>query len=174
MTWDSADNPQNPKNCNQVLFLPSMQVHARVFLGTMKRTWAALTIVACFTFVSPVSSSLIAPPLSDTSNEFDIMNSAKAQLTLPTFIPAYAIGPMFFGPRSGIYGRVIILQLSNLFLLAWNLECGFVYTSGQLMACRFFSRLGASAPLAIGGGDVIDQFPRPTRQHSLIKRSRAF
>jgi MFS family permease len=70
---------------------------------------------------------------------------------LSIFVLAYAVGPLFLGPLSEIYGRVIVLQLSNLFYLAWNLGCGFAQTSGQLMVFRFFSGLGGSAPLAIGG-----------------------
>jgi MFS family permease len=120
-------------------------------IGSTKRKWAATLIVSCFTLVSPISSSMIAPALTSISAEFGITNEVEAQLTLSIFVLAYAIGPLFLGPLSEIYGRVIVLQLSNLFYLAWNLGCGFAQTSGQLMAFRFFSGLGGSAPLAIGG-----------------------
>jgi hypothetical protein len=133
VTWDSDDDPMNPKN------------------WSFKRKWAATLIVSCFTLVSPISSSMIAPALTSISAEFGITNEVEAQLTLSIFVLAYAIGPLFLGPLSEIYGRVIVLQLSNLFYLAWNLGCGFAQTSGQLMAFRFFSGLGGSAPLAIGG-----------------------
>lgn len=117
----------------------------------MKRKWAATLIVSAFTFVSPVSSSMISPALNNISADLGIRSEVQAQLTLTLFILAYAIGPLFLGPLSEIYGRVIILQLSNLFYLAWNLGCGFAQTPGQLMAFRFFSGLGGSAPGAIGG-----------------------
>lgn len=117
----------------------------------MGRKWAALSIVASFTFVSPVASSMIAPALSHISRDFNIKSEAEAQLTLSIFVLAYAIGPLCIGPLSEIYGRAIVLQLSNLFFLAWNLGCGFAQTSGQLMAFRFLSGLGGCAPLAIGG-----------------------
>jgi multidrug resistance protein len=124
----------------------------------MKRKWAATFIVSSFTLVSPISSSMISPALGSISAEFRITNEVEAQLTLSIFVLAYAIGPLFLGPLSEIYGRVIVLQLSNLFYLAWNLGCGFAQTSGQLMAFRFFSGLGGSAPLAIGGGLLSDCF----------------
>jgi MFS family permease len=133
VTWDSADDPANPKN------------------WSIKRKWAATLIVSCFTLVSPISSSMISPALASISKDFNITNEVEAQLTLSIFVLAYAIGPLFLGPLSEIYGRVIVLQLSNLFYLAWNLGCGFAQTSGQLMAFRFLSGLGGSAPLAIGG-----------------------
>lgn len=140
VTWDSDDDPKNPKN------------------WSMKRKWAATLIVSCFTLVSPISSSMIAPALTSISTEFGITNQVEAQLTLSIFVLAYAIGPLFLGPLSEIYGRVLVLQLSNLFYLAWNLGCGFAQSSGQLMAFRFLSGLGGSAPLAIGGGVLSDTF----------------
>lgn len=117
----------------------------------MGRKWAALSIVASFTFVSPIASSMISPALKDISKDFGIKSEAEAQLTLSIFILAYAIGPLSVGPLSEMYGRVIVLQLFNLFFLVWNLACGFAQTSGQLMVFRFLSGLGGCAPLAIGG-----------------------
>jgi MFS family permease len=55
----------------------------------------------------------------------------------------------FLGPFSEINGRVIVLQLANLFYLAFNLGCGFAKTKGQLIAFRFLAGLGGSAPLAV-------------------------
>lgn len=94
---------------------------------------------------------MISPALPSISADFAITNEVEAQLTLSIFVLAYAIGPLFLGPLSEIYGRVVVLQLSNLFYLAWNLGCGFAQSKGQLMAFRFLSGLGGSAPLAIGG-----------------------
>jgi len=140
VAWESDNDLGNPKN------------------WSMKRKWAATFIVSAFTLVSPISSSMIAPALNSISADFGITNEVEAQLTLSIFILAYAIGPLFLGPLSEIYGRVLVLQLSNLFYLAWNLGCGFARTSGQLMAFRFLSGLGGSAPLAIGGVSIPSTF----------------
>ncbi|KAH7074271.1 MFS multidrug transporter-like protein [Paraphoma chrysanthemicola] len=149
VTWDSDDDPKNPKN------------------WSMKRKWAATLIVSCFTLVSPISSSMISPALTSISRDFGITKEVEAQLTLSIFVLAYAIGPLFLGPLSEIYGRVIVLQLSNLFYLAWNLGCGFAQSSGQLMAFRFLSGLGGSAPLAIGGGLLSDTFHAEQRGRAI-------
>jgi hypothetical protein len=140
VTWDSPEDPANPKN------------------WSIGRKWAATLIVSAFTLVSPISSSMISPALSSISKEFNITNQVEAQLTLSIFVLAYAVGPLFLGPLSEIYGRVVVLQVANLFYLAWNLACGFAQNSGQLMAFRFMSGLGGSAPLAIGGGLLSDCF----------------
>ena len=75
--WDSANDPENPKN------------------WTMKRKWAATFVVSAYTFISPVSSSMIAPALGKVSEEFGITNEVESALVLSIFVLAYAIGPLF-------------------------------------------------------------------------------
>ena len=113
------------------------------------RKWAATIIVSSFTLISPVSSSMVAPALTSISKDFGITNEVESQLVLSIFILAYAIGPLFLGPLSEIYGRVPVLQLSNLVYLIFNLACGASRNKGQMIAFRFLSGLGGSAPLAV-------------------------
>ena len=99
---------------------------------------------------------MVAPALPRIGQDLGITQEVELSLTLSIFVLAYAIGPLFLGPLSEIHGRVIVLQLSNLFYLAWNLACGFAQTPGQLIAFRFLSGIGGSAPLALGGGVLSD------------------
>lgn len=138
VTWDGPDDPANPKN------------------WTFKKKWAATLVVSSFTFISPVSSSMVAPALGAISAEFGITSDVESQLTLSIFILAYAIGPLFLGPCSEIYGRVPVLQLANLVYLVFNIACGVCTSKGQMLAFRFLSGLGGSAPLALGGGVLSD------------------
>ena len=115
----------------------------------MKKKWAATLVVSSFTFISPVSSSMVAPALTSIAKEFNITNEVEIQLTLSVFVLAYAVGPLFLGPLSEIYGRVPVLQLSNLFYLIFNIACGVSRSKGQLIVFRFLSGLGGSAPLAV-------------------------
>ncbi|KAF2643088.1 major facilitator superfamily transporter [Massarina eburnea CBS 473.64] len=149
VAWDGPDDPHNPKN------------------WSIKRKWSAVLIVSCFTLVSPVSSSMISPAIGSISKEFNITNEVEGQLTLSIFVLAYAIGPLLLGPLSEIHGRVLVLQVANMFYLAWNLGCGFAQTSGQLMAFRFMSGLGGSAPLAVGGGLLSDCFHAEERGRAI-------
>ncbi|KAF8124035.1 MFS polyamine transporter [Boletus edulis] len=136
--WDSPDDPKNPKN------------------WSFRRKWAATAIVSGFTFISPVSSSMIAPATGQLAAEFGIHSSAIIAFTTSIFVLAYAIGPLFFGPLSEIYGRSRVLQLANLWYLVWNLACGLAQNESQLLGFRFLAGLGGSAPLAIGGGVLGD------------------
>lgn len=98
---------------------------------------------------------MIAPAMNDLAQSLDMIHSEfEIYLSLSIFILGYAIGPVFFGPASEVYGRVRILQVSNLWYLGWNLGCGFARHKGVLFACRFLAGAGGSAPLAVGGGAI--------------------
>ena len=131
VTWDSPDDPENPKN------------------WTKKQKWFATLVVSCFTFISPVSSSMVAPALGTMAKEFGISDQVESQLMLSVFVLAYAVGPLFLGPLSEMFGRVIVLQLANLFYLVFNTACGASKNAGMMIAFRFLSGLGGSAPLAV-------------------------
>lgn len=65
------------------------------------------------------------------------------------FLLAYALGPFVIGPLSEMYGRVVVLQSANMFYLVFNTICGFSQTREQMLAFRFLSGLGGSAPQAV-------------------------
>ncbi|KAI3329431.1 MFS general substrate transporter [Xylariaceae sp. AK1471] len=149
VTWTGPDDPKNPKNWKY------------------SKKWAAVFTVSLFTFISPVSSSLVAPALGKISDELNITQDFEKNLTLSIFILAYAVGPLIWGPLSELYGRVVVLQLVNLIYLFFNLGCGLARTKEQLIAFRFLAGLGGSAPLAIGGGVLSDLFTPEDRGKAL-------
>ena len=110
---------------------------------------------------------MVAPALSAIAKEFNIVNDVEQSLVLSVFVLAYAIGPLFLGPLSEIFGRVIVLQTSNILYLFFNLGCGLAQTKGQMIAFRFLSGLGGSAPLALGGGVLSDLFTAEERGRAI-------
>lgn len=138
VTWDGPQDPENPKNWPN------------------KIKWRYTVAVSFFTFISPVSSAMIAPALSKLGEDLSMNSKLEVELALSIFILAYAVGPLFFGPASELYGRVRLLQLSNIWYLAWNLGCGFAQTPAELFVFRFLAGIGGSAPLALGGGAISD------------------
>lgn len=138
VTWDGPDDPKNPKN------------------WSYGRKWAATFVVSSFTFISPVSSSMLAPAIQALSKDIGISSEIEAELTLSIFVLAYAIGPLFLGPLSEVYGRVHVLQMANAFFFAWTLGCAFAQNVPEMIVFRLMSGLGGSAPLSIGGGVLSD------------------
>lgn len=98
-------------------------------------------------------SSMVAPALQTMKTDFHIEDEVTSQLMLSVFVLAYAFGPLFLGPLSEIYGRVIVLQLANLFFLIFNIACGVSRTAAQMIVFRFLAGLGGSAPLAVSASD---------------------
>ncbi|KAG1731356.1 MFS polyamine transporter [Suillus paluster] len=136
--WDGPNDSQNPKN------------------WSLKRKWAATAIVASFSFMGPVSSSMIAPATGQVASTFGIDNDVINALTTSIFVLAFAFGPLFVGPMSELYGRSRVLQVANLWYLAWNFGCGFAQTESQLLAFRFLAGMGGGAPTSVGGGLLSD------------------
>lgn len=148
VTWNTED-PENPKTWET------------------RQKWAAVFVVSTFTLISPVSSTMTAPALNSIARELNITVEFEKQLSLSIFVLAYAIGPLLLGPLSELYGRVIVLQLANLFYLFFNLGCGLSRTKVQLIVFRFLAGFGGSAPLAIGGGILSDLFTAEERGRAM-------
>lgn len=136
--WDGPDDVENPLN------------------WSIGRKWAATVVVSAFTFISPVSSSMVAPAIPSISQDLNITGTVESQLTLSVFVLAYAVAPLFVGPLSEVYGRVPVIQLSNLFYLIFNTACGASQTKAQMIIFRFLAGAGGAAPLALGGGVLSD------------------
>lgn len=99
---------------------------------------------------------MIAPAEPQIANDLDVHSTFQLQLIFSIFLLAFVFGPLFVAPLSEVYGRVIVLQLSNIFFLIWNLVCGFAQNEGQMIAFRFLSGLGACTPQTVGGGVLSD------------------
>jgi len=65
---------------------------------------------------------MVAPALTSIASEFNISNEVELSLTLSIFVLAYAVGPLFLGPLSEIYGRTIVIQTANILYLFFNLN----------------------------------------------------
>lgn len=149
VAWTRPYDPDNPKT------------------WTMRKKWAAVVIISFFTLISPVSSTMIAPCMTAIGRDLDIPSQFDQALTLSIFLLAYAVGPLFLGPLSELYGRVPVLQLFNLLYLFFNLGCGLAQSRAQMITFRFFAGLGGSVSLAIGGGVLGDLFTAEQRGRAM-------
>ncbi|KAM5542678.1 hypothetical protein V8D89_003639 [Ganoderma adspersum] len=148
--WDGPDDPANPRNWK------------------IQQKWAEALTVSAFTFISPVSSSMVAPAATQIASTFNITDQFQVNLTISIFVLAYAFGPLILGPLCEIFGRSKVLRACNLFFFAWNLACGFAQSEGQLIAFRFLAGIGGSAPLAAGGAVLGDMWPPEERGKSVV------
>lgn len=106
---------------------------------------------------------MIAPAQQQIGDDLGVHSTFGLSLIFSIFLLAFVFGPLFIAPSSEvrrhhlkcilstanveqIWGRVIVLQLANVWFLIWNLACGFAYNNGSMLAFRFLSGLGGCAP----------------------------
>lgn len=155
VTWAGDNDPANPLN------------------WVLRKKWTSTLLVSSFTFISPLASTMVAPALDSIADDLNIETDISKVLVMSIFLLAYAVGPFVLAPLSEVFGRVVVLQCANLWFLLFNFACGFANTSSQMMAFRFLSGLGGSAPQAIGGGVLSDLFPAESRGSALAVYSLA-
>ena len=91
----------------------------------------------------------MAPALENIARDFHITDQVVSELTLSSFVLAYALGPLVIGHMSEIYGRKLVLLATNLFYIVFNTACGVSKSTGQMIAFRFLAGIGGSAPMAV-------------------------
>ncbi|KAL5480633.1 hypothetical protein ACEPAI_1904 [Sanghuangporus weigelae] len=153
--WDGPEDPFNPLN------------------WSYKKKWIATLIVSAFTFISPVSSSMIAPASDQLALHLGITSTVVLAMSTSVFVLGYAFGPLFLGPLSELYGRSRVLQIANLWYLVWNTACGGAENTSELVVFRFLAGLGGSAPLSIGGGVLGDLWRAEERGQAIALYSLA-
>ena len=134
------------------------------FSWVYKRKWAATAITLASTFISPVSSSMLAPVSDQIVQEFGINSTVIIVIVTSIFLLAYgkffqlhlfswliscSLRPTPSCPSLRDLWPLRVLQLANFFFLISNLACGFSQNTTQILVFRFLSGLGRSAPLPV-------------------------
>lgn len=83
---------------------------------------------------------MMAPGLPQIAEHYDITSETITALTLSIFLLTFAIGPLFCGPLSEMYGRTWVYHIANLLFLAFNLGCAFSETVGILLGFRLLGK----------------------------------
>ena len=74
---------------------PIADTHNNLLSWPYRQKWAATIVVSSFTFISPVSSSMIAPAAAQLAEELGITSTALIAMTTSIFILGY--GEYFSG-----------------------------------------------------------------------------
>lgn len=131
------------------------------------RKYVNTILLSSLTFNTLMSSTMVAPALSQIRIDLSIASDTQTQLVLSIFVLAYAVGYFIWAPLSEVYGRKQILQIANLWFLVWNLVCGFAQNEATLTVGRLFSGAGAAASLALSSGTIGEVWRPVQRGHSL-------
>jgi MFS family permease len=130
------------------------------------RKWSVTDVLSATGFNRIMVSTIMAPALSTIAHDLN-MTTTESAMALSIYLLATAFGPLFIGPLSEIYGRSIVLHVSNIWFLIWNIACGFANTKELLIGSRFLAGFGASSIYALAGGVLGDVWRPEQRGRSL-------
>jgi MFS family permease len=104
---------------------------------------------------STLGTSVYTPAVFLLEDHFQISREV-ALLGLSLFTFGLALGPLIAAPLSEVRGRLIVYQISLVFLLGFTAEAGCAQNIETLLICRFLAGTGGSAAMAVGAGTIAD------------------
>ncbi|OBA23473.1 MFS general substrate transporter [Metschnikowia bicuspidata var. bicuspidata NRRL YB-4993] len=150
VTW-AHDSHENPRN---------WRIQKKVYV---------VLLVSLYTFVSPISASILSPASKDIAKDFDLTSPTILALVTSIHILGWVFGPLVIAPLSendGL-GRKIILNWTCWITFCFNLACAFSQNITQLLILRFCSGLFSATPLNVSPAVVSDMFDAKSRNTSL-------
>jgi hypothetical protein len=88
--WKGPEDPERPTNWPR------------------GKKWSSTVLVSLFTFMAPMTSSMIAPCLTPMAQDLGATSHFEADLMLSLFILAFAFGPLLFGMTREHYWESIV------------------------------------------------------------------
>lgn len=143
--WDGPDDPTNPMN----------------WPGRKKAT--AIGIVSAITFLSPLTSTIIAPATAELMTEFHSTNATLGAFVTSVYLIGYVCGPLVLAPLSEMYGRQIVYNVCNLLFLIWTIACALANNMAAIIIFRLFSGTASSCAITLGAGTIADMIVREKR-----------
>ena len=136
---------------------------ARPVSWSRTKKWWNMGIISYLTFLTPLTSSIVAPAQGLVMKEFGSTNRTLASFVVSIYLVGFAVGPLFLAPLSEIYGRLRVYQVGTLIFTVWNIAGALSPNVGALLVFRLFAGISGSSPVTLGAGSVADMFAREER-----------
>lgn len=144
--WWNDDDPENPHNWS---------------------SWSKVLnvgFISALNFLTPLSSAMIAPGVSQLMQEFGADNNLElATFVVSVYVLGFAAGPLAIAPLSEIYGRLIVYHACNIGFVAFTVACALAPSLASLVAFRFLSGVFGSCPVSNGAGTIADLIAQEKR-----------
>ena len=111
----------------------------------------------------PLASSMFAPAIPQIMSEFHSHDDVLSSFVVSIFVLGFAAGPLILAPLSELYGRNIMLNITNLLFVVFTVACAVSSNLNMLIVFRFLAGCVGAAPLTIGGGTIADVMPPEKR-----------
>ncbi|KAL2181144.1 major facilitator superfamily domain-containing protein [Thermothelomyces heterothallicus CBS 202.75] len=129
------------------------------------RKWAISVLLSQGGLVTLMFGAMLAPALSSIASDLGTSQD-EAQIFLSIFVLSFAFGPMVLAPLAETFGCRQVWIVPNCFYILWNTVCGFIVTSGLLIAGRLLDGIRASVDFALTNLVLADLWPPSQRGKS--------
>ena len=126
------------------------------------KRWSLCAIVGFATLAVSFNSSAFSGGVEQVIEQFQCTEEV-ATLGISLFVLGFAIGPLFWGPMSELYGRQILFFSTYGVLTFFMAGSAGSQNIQTLLILRFFAGAFGSSPLTNAGGVVADIFPAKER-----------
>ncbi|KAB8228984.1 MFS transporter [Aspergillus alliaceus] len=147
--WNGDDDPQNPQN------------------WSLARKWWLVGLVSAVTFNISMASTVTAPAVPLIMAQFQQSNAELESFVVSVYILGFAFGPLVVAPLSELYGRSLILHITNVVFLVFNIACAVSTNLAMFTVFRLIVGLMACTPLTLGAGFIYDLMPPQHRARAL-------
>ena len=126
------------------------------------KRWCITSVLGIATLAVSFNSSAYSGGVQQVIEQFDCTEEV-ATLGISLFVLGFAIGPLFWGPMSELYGRQALFFGTYGAMTAFNAGAGGSQNVATLMVLRFFAGAFGSSPLTNAAGVIADMFPAKER-----------
>lgn len=172
---------------DEVVWAPNDPDHPHNWPNSMR--WRIVGIVSALSFLSPLSSTLIAPAVDQIELDLGYSSDILSTMAVVAFVlcagvllpsksgidllhSGYAVGPIFISPISEVFGRSPVYHSANICWIVLTIIAARSVNIGMLIAFRFLTGLCGAVPMTLFGGTVADLFHPRERGKATYARPR--
>lgn len=99
---------------------------------------------------------MFAPAIQQVMETYKSSNPLLASFVVSVWVLGYAVGPLFLGPLSELYGRLPVYLVCNTLFTVFNICTAVSPSLPALVVFRFFAGTFGGCPITIGAGTFGD------------------
>ncbi|KAF2031120.1 putative MFS transporter [Setomelanomma holmii] len=136
--WEGENDPATPMN------------------WTNLRKFKNISVICYCTFLTPLGSTMFAPAIGQVMTTYHSSNPLLASFVVSVWILGYFFGPLFLGPLSDLYGRLLVYWTCNVLFTIFNVVSALLPSLLALVIFRFLAGTFGGCPITIGAGTFGD------------------
>ncbi|WP_055045121.1 multidrug effflux MFS transporter [Devosia sp. A16] len=114
-------------------------------------------VLGLLSVIGPVAIDMYLPALPEIGGQLGVAD-ASVQLSLMSFMAAFAVGQLFYGPVSDMVGRKPPLYIGTLVFIAGSIGCAVAPSVEWLIVSRFVQGIGGCAAMSLPRAIVRDEY----------------